>query len=168
MSEKYTYADVIIDPEDPRVEIGAEYYFADNPRTVLSLLEDHKAIPKKLAKVAPNDSFPFFAEGGCAWAGLIRKKEKKKLYVPFDLSDAVVREQLWGKRIVIDDSYTVGETSFRRDVHSIITGFIFCMDGEPKDYWMIIAGDCTLTAEEALERAHFYDETPCGRLAEGE
>lgn len=26
----YTYADVIIDPEDPRVEIGKEYYFGDN------------------------------------------------------------------------------------------------------------------------------------------
>ena len=30
MSDKYTYADVIIDPEDPRVEIGKEYYSSKN------------------------------------------------------------------------------------------------------------------------------------------
>ena len=27
MNERYSYKDVIIDPEDPRVEIGAEYYY---------------------------------------------------------------------------------------------------------------------------------------------
>lgn len=31
MAERYTYRDVIIDPDDPRVEIGAEYYFSDFP-----------------------------------------------------------------------------------------------------------------------------------------
>ena len=72
---EYTYADVIIDPEDPRVEIGAEYYFADNPRIVLLLPEDHKTIPKKLTEVSPNDSFPFLTADGLGWACLIRKEE---------------------------------------------------------------------------------------------
>lgn len=36
MSERYSYKDVIIDPEDPRVEVGAEYYFEDMPKSVIS------------------------------------------------------------------------------------------------------------------------------------
>ena len=32
---EYTFKDVIIDPNDPRVEIGAEYYFSDSPKECL-------------------------------------------------------------------------------------------------------------------------------------
>ena len=164
-----TGKDIITDQVKDSDIIGAEGYFAGDLKTIVDSFDD-KTFPDSLLEgtlETVSDVGRFRRkEDGIYFDYFIRKKEAAKRYVPFDLSDAVVREQLWGKRIVIDDSYTVGETSFRRDVHSIITGFIFCMDGEPKDYWMIIAGDCTLTAEEALERAHFYDETPCGKLVE--
>lgn len=32
---RYTFRDVIIDPEDPRVEVGARYYTGDTPKEVL-------------------------------------------------------------------------------------------------------------------------------------
>ena len=41
MSE-YTYKDVIIDPEDPRVEIGKEYYFGDFPKEALEYANKRK------------------------------------------------------------------------------------------------------------------------------
>ncbi len=151
MSEKYTYADVIIDPEDPRVEIGAEYYFADNPRTVLSQLEDYKAIPRKLAKVSPNDSFPFWAEGGCAWACLIRKKEPEKKYVPFDLSKEEDRTKLRGAWVRIK---TIPAVEYQ------ITGLnsmcAFLSNGE---------GQTMIALLGAFE---FLDGSLCGRLVEEE
>ena len=38
MSDKYTYADVIIDPDDPRVELGKEYYFEIRQKMFWGLL----------------------------------------------------------------------------------------------------------------------------------
>ena len=168
MSE-YTYKDVIIDPEDPRVEIGKEYYFGSNPILVIRYARQDSRISKHdgvLSEVQEDADLPFVDDDGFLFPCIIRKKEPEKKYVPFDLSDAVVREQLWGKRIVINASYPVGNENIFREIHSTITGFTCCQDGEPKDDWTIDAGDYSLTAEEALEKAHFYDESPCGKEAE--
>lgn len=166
---EYTYADVIIDPDDPRVEIGKEYWFADHPFNVISFANrGDGACYGILSEIDREDITPFFIRGQHN-ACIIRKKEPKKKYVPFDLSDAVVREQLWGKRIVIKDEYVISaEQRFPREIHSIITGFIYLPEGDPKDDWTIDIGDYSLTAEEALEKAFFYDETPCGVLVEEE
>ena len=165
---EYTYKDVIIDPEDPRVEIGAKYWVGKTPTEVL-LNARAEAVTIILSYVDETLFAPFVASAldGEGFSCLIRKKEPEKKYVPFDLSDAVVREQLWGKRIVIKDEYIIGnELRFPREIHSIIIGFTYCPEGEPKDDWTIDAGDYSLTAEEALEKAFFYDETPCGKLVE--
>ena len=34
---EYTYKDVIIDPDDPRVEIGEKYFFFDYPQYFISI-----------------------------------------------------------------------------------------------------------------------------------
>ena len=166
---EYTYKDVIIDPNDPRVEIGEKYFFFDFPVIALKALngEDILIISSPLGDIEKRDIQPFKTADNTSYTCIIRKKEPEKKYVPFDLSDAVVREQLWGKRIVIKDEYIIGnELRFPREIHSIIIGFTYCPDGEPKDDWTIDAGDYSLTAEEALEKAFFYDETPCGKLVE--
>ena len=250
MSEKYSYSDVIIDPEDPRVEIGAEYYFGNNPTCLLKDISQLSAQEGKLMlkdSAIEAQSSPFMSSGNKWFVCIVRKKEytendiitdvsdprlkdaigktvyvahklygsivdnannndsahkgvlvnlgydpshpfevhtelglhwdriilsknqpPRRHYVPFDLSDAVVREQLWGKRIVINASYMAGNENIFREIHSTIIGFTCCQDGEPKDDWTIDAGDYSLTAEEALEKAYFYDETPCGRLVEEE
>lgn len=252
MSEKYSYSDVIIDPEDPRVEIGKEYYFGNNPTCLLKDISQLSAQEGKLMlkdSAIEAQSSPFMSSGNKWFVCLIRKKEytendiitdvsdprlkdaigktvyvahklygsivdnannndsahkgvlvnlgydpshpfevhtelglhwdriilsknqpPRRHYVPFDLSDAVVREQLWGKRIVINEPYSIiaGKT-FKREIHSMITGFTFCTGEEsegPEGDWEINAGECSLNAEEALKYAHFYDETPCGRLVE--
>ena len=243
MSE-YTYKDVIIDPEDPRVEIGAEYYFGDNPGEALkwanSNHETHRLsmilkenypfsfkglyspciIRKKeytendiitdvsdprlkdaigktvyvahklygsivdnannndsankgvLVNLGYDPSHPFevHTELGLHWDRIILSKNQppRKTYAPFDLSDAVVREQLWGKRIVINDPYSIAGKAFKREVHSMITGFTFSTGIDSEGDWEINAGECSLNAEEALKYAYFYDETPCGRLVEEE
>lgn len=168
MAEKYSYSDVIIDPNDARVEIGKEYWFADYPFNVLLFANrDDGACHGILSGISRGDITPFFIRGKY-YACLIRKKEIVKHYAPFDLSDAVVREQLWGKRIVINEPYSIAGKTFKREVHSMITGFTFSTGEESEGDWEINAGECSLNAEEALEYAHFYDETPCGRLVEEE
>lgn len=72
---EYTYKDVIIDPEDSRVEMGAEYYYCDNPSTCLERAnkEDvaHLAV---LEKVYLNAIAHFFIDDAYSIC-IIRKKE---------------------------------------------------------------------------------------------
>ena len=72
---EYTYKDVIIDPEDPRVEIGKEYYFGDNPTSLLYGVQHNWPIRKleDVSEQAPSIA-PFY-NGSSFFACLIRKKE---------------------------------------------------------------------------------------------
>lgn len=76
---EYTYKDVIIDPCDPRVEIGMKYYRADFPKRVLSIAnndEDYFGTLESIDTESPET--PFVVKTGSAysaWACLIRKKE---------------------------------------------------------------------------------------------
>ena len=80
-SPKYTYADVIIDPNDPRVEIGETYYFGDTPSECIASANsdrfDESAI---LVDIDKNEERPFAytlnPESGALWyVCIIRKKE---------------------------------------------------------------------------------------------
>ena len=155
MSEKYTYADVIIDPNDPRVEIGKEYYFGDFPKEVLeyankngrgALLEDIDLV----------SNFPFLMENFDESAPcLIRKKEPEKKYVPFDLSNEKDRRFLscrWIRRKNDTGTHVY-----------MITGF-HCEPGSN----LIAAGNISVNPKDLLEKYEFSDGTPCRKLVEGE
>ena len=74
-SPKYTYADVILDPNDPRVEIGAEYWFSDCPNPLVKRLNDAKeAKHGHLSLVESNNDLPFYDEDSRCWLCIIRKK----------------------------------------------------------------------------------------------
>lgn len=76
---EYTYKDVIIDPEDPRVEIGMKYYRADFPKRVLNIANNDEDYFGTLESVDTESlEVPFVVKTGSAyssWACLIRKKE---------------------------------------------------------------------------------------------
>lgn len=88
---EYTYADVIIDPNDPRVEIGKEYYFGDNPTCLLKDIsqlsaQEGKLILKDLAIEA--QSSPFMSSGNKWFVCIIRKKmEYTEADIISDLND---------------------------------------------------------------------------------
>ncbi len=100
MAEKYTYADVIIDPEDPRVEIGKEYYFGDFPKEALeyankngrgALLEDIDLV----------SNFPFLMENFDESAPcIIRKKEYTENDIITDVSDPRLKDAI-GKTVYV-------------------------------------------------------------------
>lgn len=148
---EYTYKDVIIDPNDPRVEIGAEYYYNDYPaRTIKDAKNDYgSGILKNINK--SEIEFPFeFHEDSDGFACLIRKKEPKKKWVPFDLSKPEVREKLRGKWILRPEG----------DEEKLIWWF---WREDNAGRWYV---DEDISAQELLNDWVFIDRTPCGEEVE--
>ena len=72
---EYTYKDVIIDPEDPRVEIGKEYYFGDNVGQLLhGARTGWKAEKLRDVCKSTEEYLPFY--NGMSYFSCIIRKEK--------------------------------------------------------------------------------------------
>lgn len=98
---EYTYEDVIIDPADPRAEIGGSYYRADYPKEVLYRANEDSILIGTLECIEREDPVtPFVIKEGSIltnWACIIRKKEQPtKKWVPFDLLNDEDRAKLRG------------------------------------------------------------------------
>ena len=152
---EYSYKDVIIDPDDPRVEIGAEYYGAIVSNDALRFARDSKKLGKLLdIDYDPSSEYPFHIKtetADCWISCLIRKKEPKKKYVPFDLSKEEDRARLRGAWIRRKD-YPGDE--YQIVGISITNNLIFFDDS------------ASLVSDVLLERCEFVDGSPCGRLVE--
>lgn len=72
-SPKYTYADVIIDPADPRVEIGEEYYFALGAETCIDFA-NRNVRKRTLERIDTSLYNPFIGDEK-DYPFIIRKKE---------------------------------------------------------------------------------------------
>ncbi len=150
MSE-YTYKDVIIDPEDPRVEIGAEYCFGDIPQNLVEAANSNNNFWARLEKISVSEAFNFKKEGGGWKVCLIRKKEPEKKYAPFDLSKEEDRARLRGawirRKDYPGDEYQIVGISITNDL-------IFFDDS------------AQLSTDVLLKRCEFVDGSPCGKLVE--
>lgn len=150
---EYTYKDVIIDPEDPRIEIGKEYYFANHVKSVLSFANiDVGYSLSTLSAIKAKADYPFVDSLGNMNAFIIRKKESKNKWVPFDLSKAEDRQFLRDRWIKCDKE------------ESKITGFALYDNGE----WDIELPNGYLNPKEMLALWTFLDGSPCGKLVEEE
>lgn len=151
MAEKYTYADIIIDPDDVRVEIGKEYWFADYPFNVLLFANrDDRACHDILSGITRRDITPFFIRGK-HYACLIRKKEPKKKYVPFDLSKEEDRARLRGVWVRIKDC-----PNFEYQIVSMNTENVF------------FGNKVAVSMHALLLSYEFADGSPCGKLRKEE
>ena len=84
---EYTYADIIMDPEDPRLDgaIGKECYFSDYPKKLLSsAIYDLPEYLDCLTDIRKEGTCTFVDKNGTKWALIIIKKEEPKKYVPFE------------------------------------------------------------------------------------
>lgn len=145
---EYTYADVIIDPNDPRVEIGAEYFFGKNPGEAISNANADDVAHLAGLEDSDNARFnPFFIDD-YYYPCIIRKKEPK--YVPFDLSKEEDRARLRGAWIMIKDA-------------SFLEYQITSMNEE---YAFVATSRNGLPPEDLLRSYEFVDGSPCGRLVE--
>ena len=149
---KYTYKDVIIDPEDPRVEIGAEYYFALGAQACIEYANSGRR-KNTLDGVDKSGEYNPFITDEKDYPFIIRKKESKKKYAPFDLlNDYEAREKLAGvcvKDKENEDVFVVTYMSPIKGTVKLINSSEFSMD-------------------EILKWFTFLDGTPCGKLVEVE
>ena len=148
---EYTYADVIIDPSDPRAEIGKEYWFADTPRECLWRANTAKDTWNLIGVKHTND-YPFAADGN-DFACIIRKKEAEKKYVPFDLSDREQIFELCGCWLVDKDH-----------------GDYYCATAiYPSDNLIHVDDYGEISPKQLLEKFEFmHNSAPCGKLLEEE
>ena len=153
---EYTYADVIIDPEDPRVEIGKEYYFGNNPgcllRSISQLSASEGTLVMKDSAIEAQSS-PFMSSEGEWFVCIIRKKEPEKKYVPFDLSLEEDRARLRGAWVRRKEA-----PFLEQEIAGLSTNIslVFLND-------VVSVGVGTL-----LEEYEFVDGSPCGKLVEVE
>ena len=161
---EYTYKDVIIDPEDPRVEIGKEYYAATSISSALraanvgneSLLVKLDSVNREPTRTLIT-SKPFTVSYKHGNGGdtdfIIRKKEPEKKYVPLDLND---REDVFN----LMGCWLMNKTS--GSYHCVITI-------KPAKNLVYIDGFGEMSPEELLEGFMFvFNNSPCGKLVEEE
>ena len=153
MADKYTYADVIIDPNDPRVELWEEYYFGRTPFECLCLARGDKAELLKTVSKNADKPFSYSVDFSHCFPCLIRKKEPEKKYVPLDLND---REDVFN----LMGSWLMNKTS--GSYHCVITI-------KPDKNLVYIDGFGEMSPEELLEGFMFvFNDSPCGKLVEEE
>lgn len=152
MKEKYTYADVIINPNDKRVKIREKYYMGGTPNGVLEIANKaNELFTDILIDIDDKDDFPFISGSSHGYyCCLIKPKDSQVKYTPYDLSKKEVRDKLRGKWIVRKDNELVNEEVIFRFAQDGI-GFFHCNG---------------YTAKELLDMFTFSDGTPCGEKVE--
>ena len=91
---EYTYEDIIMDPDDPRLEgaIGKECYFSDYPKKLLnSAIYNLPEYLDCLTDIRKEGVCTFVDKKGTKWASIIIKKEEPKKYVPFESKEEFIR-----------------------------------------------------------------------------
>lgn len=89
---EYTYADIIMDPEDPRLEgaIGKQCYLSDYPKNALDYARNNSTVDR-LKSINKESACPFVDEHKASWAVVIIKKEEPKPeYVPFESKEEFI------------------------------------------------------------------------------
>ena len=176
---EYTRKDIIMDPNDPRLEgaIGKKVYCSSDINLILKRANDNE-YEKTLTQVEDVDSEPFTVtdmDGDEIDADFIilKKEEPKPEYIPFDSVEEFLDAYFLNK-----EKYTTGillklEGIWLRENE---TGAL-CMATEIWDEGLVI-GDTKLTIsgtdvfndttdwDELFSKYRFVDGTPCGKKIE--
>ena len=163
---EYTYEDIIMDPEDPRLEgaIGKECYFSDYPKQLLNGARNNS--PEYLdclTDIRKEAACTFVDKNGSGWILIIIKKEEPKpKYVPFEnmeeFLEACRRVEInW---LEANDHYLskrgIWLNEKKTDAYSMVT--------EIWDGGVVIASDQNMTFWGKLcENYTFLDGSPCGK-----
>lgn len=165
---EYTYKDIIIDPDDPRLEgaIGKECYFSDFPKKVLNDARNNSSeYLDCLTNISKERPFPFTCEKGFGYNLIIIKKEETKPK-PKHVQFQDGREFF--------NSYLSVESRLEKEDYFLSNHGIWLMDCENGDYFLVteIWGDGVVLGsnqetthwDDLLEDFIFLDGSPCGRF----
>ena len=183
---EYKYNDIIMDPNDPRLEnaIGKECYLSDYPREALKHAINH-TIKYRLKSINKEEICPFVDdEDEDNWACIIiNKEEPKPKYVHFENAEEFL------------DAYYRNETNKLDGIYRYLAtrGIWVKGKGTYNSYYMVtelwddgvIIGDSKINTtqvssdryftandttdwHELYDKYTFLDGTPCGKLSEEE
>ena len=152
---KYTYKDIIIDPQDERLKgaIGKEVYYNSYIKICINNANRNCKVGT-LIGIDKTSSMPFKINAdGCHIDKdfIVLKKEPKVKYVPFDLSKKEDRDALRGKWI----------TKKRYETEVLIDFFTKHTNYDDEEWEA-----CGFTGEELLEECTFLDGSPVGKKVE--
>ena len=169
---EYTYEDIIMDPNDPRLDgaIGKECYFSDYPKKLLDGARNNSSeYLDCLTNIIKQGVCPFVDKKGYGRTLIIIKKEEPKpKYVPFETLDEFIESYKKAEER-IDCSNIEGYIAsygmwlrFNNDdvlcaVTEIWTDGVFLGHDHMKIKW-----------EELFNFYNFLDGTPCGKEVEDE
>lgn len=165
---EYTYEDIIMDPNDPRLEgaIGKECYFADYPKLLFEDARSNNSLicSYRLREIRKNAKYPFIDRDGHSWILIIIKKEEPKpkpKYIPFEN----VTEFL--------DAHRSAPGCLNEEASYLSKNGIWLKGKASKAYYMVtkildigvllVDDSDEITWEELLEYYTFLDDSPCGK-----
>ena len=165
---KYTYKDIIIDPdsEEAKNAVGEGCYFGSNPKTVLDFANcNEKKFLRVLECIKPEEDNPFY-DYKYGFPCIIVKKEEPKKYVPFETLDEFIESYKKAEeRITYSNTRDYIASCgmwlrFNNDdvlcaVTEIWTDGVFLGHDHMKIKW-----------EELFNFYTFMDDSPCGKLME--
>ena len=181
---EYTYEDIIINPEDPRLEgaIGKECYLSDCPKIALDYARNN-SLTDRLKSINKESSAPFVSHDETKWVVVIIKKDEPKpkpKYIPFKN----ITEFL--------DAYGSAPGCLNEEAYFLSNHGMWLKDKDRKGaYFMVteiwnkgvVIGDINMQTTEIEEDEYltvhgvtkwkelfedytFLDGSPCGKLAE--
>ena len=175
---EYTYEDIIMDPEDPRLEgaIGKECYFSDYPKQLLNSARNNS--PEYLdclTDIRKEGACTFVDKNGSGWILIIIKKEEPKPeYVPFESIEefltayfkSIANSECIQKTISSTGIWLKHNDAFLLVVEIWDRGVVV---GNGKMETMNIGEDKYLTTNfitdwnELYDKYTFLDGSPCGK-----
>ncbi len=162
---EYTFEDIIMDPEDPRLEgaIGKECYFSEYPKRLLSSARNNS--PEYLdclTDIRKEGACPFVDKNGSAWTLIIIKKEEPKpKYVPFEDGREFLKSYTIVESCLISENFFLSHHGIwlkRRESDDLF------MVVDIWDNGVVIGSNQFITSWNDLSNDYnFLDGSPCGK-----
>ena len=181
---EYTYEDIIMDPEDPRLEgaIGKECYFSDYPKQLLNGARNNS--PEYLdclTDIRKEAACTFVDKNGSGWILIIIKKEEPKpKYVPFETLDEFIESYKKAEER-IDCSNIEGYIASCGMWLKDTDRDVYCLVTEIWNYGVVVGDSNMNTTKDGDEyftfngvtewkklfmEYTFMDDSPCGKEVE--
>ena len=163
---EYTFADIIMDPEDPRLEgaIGKECYLSDFPKIALDVARNNSTVDR-LKRIEKEETCPFVdEEEEDNWAVIILKKEEPKPeFMPFkNISEFLNAYRSVASWLGEQDLYLNNRGIWLKDKD--IDGVFYIVTEIWKDGVVLGSDQSTTKWDDLLCGYTFLDSTPCGRF----
>ena len=177
---EYTYEDIIMDPEDPRLEgaIGKECFFSDYPKQLLnSAIYNLPEYLDYLTDIRKEAACTFVDKNGSGWILIIIKKEEPKKYVPFETLDEFIESYKKAEER-IDCSNIEGYIASCGMWLKDTDRDVYCLVTEIWNYGVVVGDSNMNTTKDGDEyftfngvtewkklfmEYTFMDDTPCGK-----